>query len=70
MTRPLIYQTFQEWKDMGYHVMKGAKSTQRNSDGFAVFSEEQVEDSSNDFEYADSSEDLYMSDYLADVGDR
>lgn len=36
------YGTWEEWKEMGYHVIKGEKSTKRYN-GVAVFSEHQVE---------------------------
>lgn len=36
------YGTWDEWKELGYHVIKGEKSTKRYN-GAAVFSEHQVE---------------------------
>lgn len=36
-------KTFKEWKAEGYHVMKGQKSTGRNTQGEATFSQKQVE---------------------------
>jgi hypothetical protein len=37
-------KTYEEWKLLGYHVMKGEKSTQRNPKGEPVFTRDQVED--------------------------
>jgi len=36
-------KTFQEWKDQGYHVVKGEKSVSRNEAGVSLFSRNQVE---------------------------
>ena len=36
-------KTFQEWKDAGYHVVKGEKSESRNESGVCLFSRKQVE---------------------------
>jgi hypothetical protein len=36
------YKTFQEWKDEGFHVIKGEKSKIRNKHGKCLFSKNQV----------------------------
>jgi hypothetical protein len=36
------FRTFSEWKERGYGVIKGEKSSQRNENGVCVFSEDQV----------------------------
>ena len=38
----LIYRTYEGWKVLGYHVVKGEKSTRRDKAGVCVFSEAQV----------------------------
>lgn len=36
--------TYDEWKELGFHVMRGERSTKRNKNGQAVFSPDQVEE--------------------------
>jgi hypothetical protein len=36
--------TYDEWMELGYHVMRGEKSLERNSKGIPVFSTDQVEE--------------------------
>lgn len=38
-------KTFDEWKELGYHVIKGGQSQSRNKNDEAVFTREQVEES-------------------------
>ena len=35
--------TYDEWKALGFHVLKGQKSTERNAEQVPLFSLEQVE---------------------------
>jgi len=54
-------KTFDEWKALGYHVIKGEQHTGRNKDGICTFTREQVEEH-------DEYEDDYLDrdDYLGD----
>jgi len=36
--------TYDEWKELGFHVIKGEKSTGRNEKGQAIFSPAQVDE--------------------------
>lgn len=36
--------TYDEWRELGYFVMKGEKATGRNAKGVATFTRDQVED--------------------------
>lgn len=38
-----LLKTYDEWKALGFHVLKGQKSTQRNSERVPLFSLTQVE---------------------------
>lgn len=40
--------TYDEWKELGYHVIRGEKATGRNSKGVATFTEDQVEENDDD----------------------
>lgn len=35
-------RTWNEWKDRGYHVVKGQRATGRNAEGVATFTRDQV----------------------------
>jgi len=37
-------RTYDDWKLLGYHVIKGERATGRNSSGVATFTREQVEE--------------------------
>jgi hypothetical protein len=37
-----IYLTYVQWNRLGYRILKGEKSTQRNTAGIATFAEQQV----------------------------
>jgi hypothetical protein len=37
-------KTYEEWREIGYQVMKGQKASGRNKDGKATFTREQVEE--------------------------
>jgi hypothetical protein len=41
-------KTYDEWKDLGYHVVRGEKATGRNVSGMATFSPDQVEEDEDD----------------------
>jgi hypothetical protein len=41
---PGASMTYDEWKELGYHVIKGEKSRARNNKGQAVFSPNQVDE--------------------------
>lgn len=45
----MVYHTFDEWKDLGFHVNIGEKSIKRNELGKCVFSENQVSENEDDF---------------------
>ena len=38
-------KTYDEWRELGYQVCRGERSTGRNKDGKATFTREQVEES-------------------------
>lgn len=38
-----IRLTYDQWKRLGFFVVKGEKSTMRNADGVCLFTEDQVE---------------------------
>lgn len=44
------WHTFEEWGDLGFVVCQGEKSTRRNSQGIAIFSEEQVVEACCEYE--------------------
>ena len=50
-------KTYDEWRELGYQVQKGEKSTGRNKDGKATFNRSQVEERE---EYDDMDDDFYM----------
>jgi hypothetical protein len=55
------FLTYDEWKELGFHVVKGEKSQKRNENGKCVFSSRQVEENEDDnelYEYVSPS-DLY-----------
>jgi hypothetical protein len=37
-----VSKTYEEWNKDGYYIIKGMKSNERNEDGVASFTEEQV----------------------------
>jgi len=49
--------TYDEWKELGFHVVKGEKSTERNEKGQAVFRPDQVDEDEDDSEYWNCHED-------------
>lgn len=38
------WNTYEDWKDLGYHVIKGSKSTRTDEEGNALFNSDQVEE--------------------------
>lgn len=55
------FKTFDEWKAMGYHVIKGQKAAGRNAEGKATFSRAQVE--ANNWNPGDYDQDDMEADY-------
>ena len=53
-------KTYEEWKLLGYHVMKGEKATGRNKQDEATFAREQVDD-------ADAWTDAVPDQHLSDI---
>lgn len=55
--------TFNEWKEQGFHVIKGQKAVAKNMDGTALFSRSQVEESyysnEEDSDYGYEQDDFY-----------
>lgn len=53
-TNKEYFKTYDEWKELGYHVIRGEKSVGRNDENIAVFHEDQVEEDGDDnFSYHD-----------------
>lgn len=50
-------KTYEEWKDLGYQVQKGEKSTGRNKEGKATFTRSQVKERE---EYDDMDDDTLI----------
>ena len=46
--------TYEEWKNLGFHVKKGEKSTKRRINGVPLFTEEQVEKTQSNNSYTES----------------
>lgn len=53
-----ILLTFNQWKRLGYFVVRGAKSFTRNASGIATFSEKQVT-TIKEFECDATTDDIY-----------
>lgn len=43
-------KTYDEWKECGFHVLRGERACGRNEHGVALFSELQVEEDFDDYE--------------------
>lgn len=41
-------KTYEDWKLLGYHVIKGEKSSKKDSSGIPLFERSQVEESWDD----------------------
>ena len=52
-----FYKTYDEWQELGYHVVRGQKFQGRNELGIPVFHEEQVEE--NEFSPYEYGFDIY-----------
>jgi hypothetical protein len=57
---PGASMTYDDWKELGFHVIKGEKSCGRNKNGQCVFSPAQVEE--DDFDRSETGWDGDISD--------
>ena len=57
-------KTYEQWKAEGYHVLKGMKSRNKNSEGVALFTYMQVERNKSRYCYGNLEDD--MDDNLED----